>query len=171
MPDVAGILKAMRQQEAGRDDSSIHSYGSGAKMKEAELVKSIRVICDRLKLHAFHVGGYRIPGTTRSPGSSGGFPDWVIVGPGGIYFRECKSSDGRRSLAQIAWGRAIQAAGGDYAVWRPEDLTSGHVLSELQELAALRVASNRPARALADSSTGPISQHGQEHQRGALDGP
>jgi len=108
---------------------------SDARMSEAELVKQIRVLCDGLKLHAFHVGSYRIPGATRRPGSSAGFPDWVIVGPGGIYFRECKSTDGRRSLAQIAWGKAITAAGGNYALWRPEALAGGHILTELQALA------------------------------------
>lgn len=115
----------------------VRASATGARMKEAELVRNIRALCDDYRLHAFHVGSYRIPGATRTPGSSAGFPDWVIVGPGGICFRECKSGEGRRSLAQMAWGRAIQAAGGDYAVWRPEDLASGHIQRELQALTAL----------------------------------
>lgn len=103
-------------------------------MLEAELNKKIRALCDQLGLYAYSGTTYRIPGASDRPGSSKGFPDWVIVGPGGILFREAKSDDGRRSMAQVRWGKQIEQARGDYAIWRPEDLASGQIESELQAL-------------------------------------
>jgi hypothetical protein len=104
-------------------------------MTEAELNREIRGLCERLGLHAFSAITYRIPGASARPGSSKGFPDWVIAGPGGILFREAKSEDGRRSMAQVHWGKAIGRAGGNYAIWRPSDLASGRIERELRAVA------------------------------------
>jgi hypothetical protein len=103
-------------------------------MTEAELNREIRGLCYQFGLHAFSATTYRIPGASARPGSSTGFPDWVIVGPGGVLFREAKSELGRLSMAQIKWGKDLQRAGADYAVWRPADLGSGQIASELQAL-------------------------------------
>lgn len=104
--------------------------------QERDLNRQIRVLCEQLQLHAFSTTTYRIPGASAHPGSSRGFPDWVIAGPGGLLFREAKAEDGRRSKAQIAWGKMLTAAGGNYAVWRPADLDSGLIGRELAAIAA-----------------------------------
>jgi hypothetical protein len=104
-------------------------------MSEAELNKQIRALCDRLGLYAFGITTHRIPGASPRTGSSRGYPDWTIAGPGGILFREAKSEDGRRSMAQVQWGRQLERAGGDYAVWRPADLQSGRIEQELLAVA------------------------------------
>ena len=104
-------------------------------MTEAELTQAVRALCVRLGLFAFSATTYRIPGASARPGSSRGYPDYTIAGPGGILWRECKSEDGRRSMAQIRWGKQLARAGGDYDVWRPEDLTSGRIARELEAIA------------------------------------
>lgn len=63
-----------------------------------------------------------------------GFPDLVIVGPGGILWRELKKSTGRTSKAQDEWGAALRAAGQDWAVWKPGDMRSGRIRSELEAI-------------------------------------
>jgi hypothetical protein len=105
------------------------------KMSEAELNRAVRLLCERLNLYAFSATSYQIPGASARPGSSKGYPDWTIVGPGGILFREAKSEDGRRSMSQVKWGKEIERAGGNYAVWRPADLISGLIEQELTALA------------------------------------
>ncbi|MFI5068136.1 MAG: hypothetical protein ACHP9Z_29720 [Streptosporangiales bacterium] len=103
--------------------------------QERDLNREIRVLCERFGLHAFSTTTYRIPGASGRPGSSRGFPDWVIAGPRGVLFREAKSEDGRRSMAQVRWGKVLAAAGGNYAVWRPADLASGLIEHELETIA------------------------------------
>jgi hypothetical protein len=107
-------------------------------MSEADLNRRIRALCERLELHAFSASTYRIPGAAARPGSSRGFPDWTIAGPGGILFREAKSEDGRRSMAQVRWGQEIERAGGDYGLWRPSDLATGRIVRELEVIARTR---------------------------------
>lgn len=103
-------------------------------MSEADLTREVRALCERLGLYAFSATTYRIPGASARPGSSRGYPDFTIVGPGGILWRECKSEDGRQSMAQIRWGRRITEAGGDCGVWRPDDLASGRIERELRTI-------------------------------------
>jgi hypothetical protein len=106
------------------------------KMSETDLNRVIRALCERLGLYAFGMESYRIPGARSArPGSSKGYPDWTIAGPAGILFREAKSEDGRRSMAQVQWGKQIERAGGNYAIWRPSDLASGQIERELKALA------------------------------------
>lgn len=103
-------------------------------MTEAELSAQIRALCTELHLHGFSITTYQIPGASRRPGSSKGFPDWVIAGRSKILFAELKSATGRRSRAQIRWAQAIIAAGGDYVLWRPADLTGGTIRQQLQAI-------------------------------------
>lgn len=56
-----------------------------------------------------------------------GLPDLLLVGKRGILFRELKAEGGDLSTAQRIYGYRITAAGGDHAVWRPEDLASGSI--------------------------------------------
>lgn len=98
-----------------------------AGMAEKTLDAHVRVICRDLGLLVYH--------TFDSRRSTAGFPDLVVVGPGGVLFRELKTQKGRLTPAQVMWGDALRAAGVNWGVWRPADLVSGRVA---QELAAVR---------------------------------
>ena len=52
--------------------------------------------------------------------SEPGFPDLVLVGPGGVLYRELKTRTGRVQREQAKWLDALTAAGADAAVWRPD---------------------------------------------------
>jgi hypothetical protein len=44
------------------------------------------------------------------------------VGRNRILFREIKTENGQLSSAQLTWGGALIAGGGDWEVWRPSDI-------------------------------------------------
>jgi len=67
-----------------------------------------------------------------------GFPDLVLVGPGGVAYRELKTDRGTLSPEQTTWKWALLAAGQDWAIWRPSDLASGLIRAELDGLMAAR---------------------------------
>jgi hypothetical protein len=69
---------------------------------------------------------------TAVSGDGKGFPDLVLVGALGVLFRELKSATGQMSGEQRAWLRMLTGAGQDAAVWRPADLRSGRILTELR---------------------------------------
>lgn len=96
----------------------------------------IRRRCQELGLHYLALTTHKIPGANTSGPGPKGYPDFTIAGPGGILFREVKSSDGRRSMAQVHWGKTLTRAGGDYGIWRPEDWESGRIDAELRTIAA-----------------------------------
>jgi len=50
-----------------------------------------------------------------------GFPDLVLVRDR-VVFVELKNEKGRMSLEQLRWQDALQAAGAEWYVWRPDDL-------------------------------------------------
>lgn len=52
-----------------------------------------------------------------------GFPDLVLVRGGRVLFREIKAAKGFLSQEQERWRWALDDD--DYAVWRPEDWSSG----------------------------------------------
>ena len=52
---------------------------------------------------------------------SPGWPDLVIVGPGGVLWREVKTARDRLSPRQWDWGDRLITAGQDWAVWGPAD--------------------------------------------------
>lgn len=52
--------------------------------------------------------------------SEPGFPDLTIVGRAGVLFRELKTTRGRLTPAQRKWIGALNEAGADADVWRPE---------------------------------------------------
>lgn len=98
------------------------------RIRESDLLQNVRDTCAVLRLLAYH--------THASIHSPSGFPDLVILGPGGILFRELKSATGIVSAAQEMWLRALKAAGMDAEVWRPEDLASQRIIRELRVVAA-----------------------------------
>jgi hypothetical protein len=101
-----------------------------ASMSEADLERHMRsILRDLPQLLAYH--------THDSRRSGSGFPDWCLVGPRGVMFRELKKQKGIVTSAQRAWLGALSTAGQDAGVWRPEDLASGRVARELAALAGL----------------------------------
>jgi hypothetical protein len=103
-----------------------------ASLSEKQLQATVVEACKAAGLLCYH--------TFDSRRSASGFPDLVIVGRGGVLFRELKTAKGRVSVEQQAWLDALVAAGADAAVWRPADLATGAISSRLR---ALR---RRPAR-------------------------
>lgn len=95
-------------------------------MTEAHLEREVRRLMALYGLWGYH--------TADSRGSAPGWPDWVIVGTR-IIFRELKRAYENPTGAQRDVGYRLQAAGGDWAVWRPLDLESGLIA---RELAAIR---------------------------------
>jgi len=71
---------------------------------------------------------------TAVAGDGKGFPDLVLVGPCGVLYRELKTERGRLSPEQLRWRDALQAAGADWAVWKPSDLLAGRVDAELKTI-------------------------------------
>ena len=103
-------------------------------MTESELEDAVRDACQRFGLLAYH--------PYNSQRSEPGFPDWTIVGPGGLIFRELKGIDvngrlGRLTPAQRQWLDVLKAAGQDAGVWTPHCWADGRVLSELGPLRML----------------------------------
>lgn len=88
----------------------------------AKMVKDAREqVCPALL--AYH--------THDSRKSPSGFPDWVILGPGGILFRELKRESKSPTPSQRAWLALLRGVGLDADVWRPSDLLSGRIGREL----------------------------------------
>jgi hypothetical protein len=62
------------------------------------------------------------PGVWRSDGQ--GVPDLTLVSTTGrgIIFAELKTEEGKLTPIQRMWGQSIKASGGEYYVWRPNQL-------------------------------------------------
>lgn len=80
--------------------------------------------------------GLRYYHTHRSQHSVAGFPDYVIISPNGrgMLYRELKREGNKPTAAQDVWLAMLAANGCDVGVWRPSDLLSGRVLSELRAI-------------------------------------
>lgn len=73
-----------------------------------------------------------------SIGSSLGWPDLTVWGPGGLILRELKGSDGRVKMHQLRRVEALRAAGLDACFWWPEDWYDGTITAELIALSEPR---------------------------------
>lgn len=82
-------------------------------LSEREFQKRVTDLCDWLGLRWYHSHDSR-----RDPA---GFPDLVIVGPGGVVFAELKSQKGRVRPEQFAWKDDLDRAGANAYIWRPDD--------------------------------------------------
>jgi hypothetical protein len=103
-------------------------------MNEKELSRRVGIMVDaRSQLWGAHSYDYHHR-------SGKGWPDWVIIGPGGILFRELKGSNGDLSEMQRWVGRKLKHHGNDWAVWNPGHLADGTIERELD---ALLMASQR----------------------------
>lgn len=71
-------------------------------MKEAEFAQRIEETMAYLRLRWHH--------ETDSRKSKAGFPDYCIVGPGGVLFLELKSDKGKPTPQQEAWIADLSAA-------------------------------------------------------------
>lgn len=91
-------------------------------MTEAELERAVRGLLKTYRLWGYH------PYDSRR--SEPGFPDWTIIGSR-VLFRELKAEAGQLSREQVRVRNLLQAAGADWAVWRPSDLRSGRIAAEL----------------------------------------
>lgn len=104
---------------------------------ERWLQDQVRALCVDLGLAVQHMEDSRrawLPG----------WPDLVILGTVQQYalspvilYRELKRQHEDPTSEQRRVGYLIQAAGGDWAVWRPDDLLSGRIARELTAISKL----------------------------------
>lgn len=100
-----------------------------AKMTEDRGPDSLQAILVSY-LSQLDLAGHHVRDSRRGGGMPG-WPDWVIIGPGGILYRELKAEHGIVEPDQRRMGALISRAGGDWDVWRPRDLFSGVILLQL----------------------------------------
>lgn len=74
--------------------------------------------------------------TRNSIGAAKGWPDWVILGPAGVLFRELKSESGIVTPEQRMVGALLTKAGLNWNVWRPRDYYDRRIHRELAAIAA-----------------------------------
>lgn len=61
-------------------------------------------------------------------------PDFIIIGPAGISWREAKPDGDHPRGPQITWKYRLMAAGADWGVWTPRDVNGGLVEAEVARL-------------------------------------
>lgn len=93
-------------------------------MSEADLQRAVLALARWHGLLSYH--------THDSRRSQPGFPDLVLAGPSGVLWRELKTAKGRLSIPQQAWQVALEVGGQDFGIWRPADLKSGRVKTEME---------------------------------------
>ncbi|MGH3447549.1 MAG: VRR-NUC domain-containing protein [Nocardioidaceae bacterium] len=95
--------------------------GRNRAMSEDDLLSCVVDLARLLGLRTAHFRPAKTDRGWRTPvqGDGKGFPDLVIVGPGGVLYRELKGTRGRQKREQVAWEHALHLAGADVAVWTP----------------------------------------------------
>lgn len=90
------------------------------RMSEDDLLRSVIDLAQLLGLRVHHSRPARTTQGWRTPISGHkGLPDLVIVGPGGVLWRELKSATGKLSVDQVLWLADLRTADQDAGVWRP----------------------------------------------------
>lgn len=101
-------------------------------MTETDLQNTIIDMCAVLGLLIHHCRPARTAKGWATPlVGNPGFPDCVIVGVGGVLYRELKTAKGKPSSDQREWLHVLDAIGEDTAIWRPVDLHDGTILEQL----------------------------------------
>lgn len=108
---------------------------AAAAMSEDALEQAmLRIVWDLRKMSrrilAYH------PWKEHTRRAAEGWPDWVLLGDGGLLFRELKRQKESPAKAQQEWLDMLQVAGVDADVWRPSDLLSGRIAQELAAITA-----------------------------------
>lgn len=101
---------------------------SAEKMSETELDSAVWELTRDFGLFARHVPDSRVIQGTK------GFPDWEIIGPRGILWRENKNEFERPTAEQRHVGYLLTMNGQKWGIWRPSDLLSGLIRRELLAL-------------------------------------
>ena len=103
-------------------------------MSEADLQQAVLDIAKYYRCLVHHCRPARTgSGTWATPiQGDAGFPDLVIAGARGLLIRELKSEKGQASPAQAGWMSLLARCGVDVATWRPSDLHTGRILTEIQ---------------------------------------
>lgn len=99
-------------------------------LSEAQFQQQILDLAVYLGLRVFH--------DYDSRRNTAGFPDLVIVGAGGVLFRELKTDTGRVDPEQRKWLADLDGAGADAGIWRPRDFARAR--RELRRLARPHLA-------------------------------
>lgn len=96
-------------------------------MNHAWLQKVVTEKAREFGLHVHACDVYR-------SGSQAGFPDLVIIGLGGVLWRELKVPPDEPNRAQRIVGYTLTASRQDYGIWTPVDWEDGSILTELEGL-------------------------------------
>lgn len=97
-----------------------------AAMSEADLQAAVIALARWHGLRCWHDNDSRR--------NAAGLPDLILVGPGGVLWRELKAARGRLRPAQEQWGSDLRIAGQDWDVWRPADMRSGRIKDEMERI-------------------------------------
>lgn len=102
------------------------------KLTHDQLLAEVLGRCDGHRLWAVPIDPARF---SQRAAACKGFPDVMIVGPGGVLYRELKTAAAPNlQPGQTTWKYRLQAAGQDWAIWTARDLDSGRVDAELAGL-------------------------------------
>jgi hypothetical protein len=110
-------------------------------MSEDKLLSNVLEMAAALKLRTAHFRPAQVRSgkwVTPVQGDGKGWPDLVVVGPGGSLLRELKAEGKYPTPEQRAWLGWLAAAGQDAGVWRPRDWYSGRIDQELRAISRPR---------------------------------
>lgn len=99
-------------------------------MREADLLAAVQILARRYDVDLHHAFW--------PVADKRGWPDCALIGTRAAAFRELKSATGRVTADQKATGARMRVAGLDWDVWRPDDLTTGRIETEIAALSGKR---------------------------------